>query len=252
MWRNFLLAHRSYEIASKLNPNHYGARYGLALMKHLLGRVGESVVVYFQALALRPQSFEANHHVAAALLQLGRAPEAVNYGKRAVELQRHHQGAWANLGAAYNLTGHYDQAVDAYRRAVEFGDPAEPILQGLAYAHMMLRRYDRAIVVLRDQNPHEPSALASQRLGYCHFKLQQFEQSLASYRTALSINPDDTLALNGAAISLMALQLKSEENDDPKHRDVAIRLWRRSVRLRDDQPLIHALIARYTVAVASE
>ncbi len=245
VWRDFLLAHRSYQSAARLDPNHYRAHYGLALMKHLLGRVADAVGVYLKALALQPDSFEANQHVAAAFLQLGRVSEAVTYGQRAIKLRENHQGTWANLAAAYNLAGHYERAVDAYRRAAEFGEPADPILQGLAYAHMMLGHHEHAIVVLRDLTRRNPNALTCQRLGYCHFKFQQFDDALSSYRAALSIDSDAIEALNGVAISLMAMQLDSEEHDDSTSRDEALRLWRRSVQIRGNQPLIHALIARY-------
>ncbi len=243
-WNKDVLAHRSFETATGLDPTHYEAHYGLGLTKQVLGWVQDAVAVYLRALALRPSSFEVNHHLAGAYIMLDRIEEALPYAEIATRLNPDHQGAWANLAATYRHTGDYEKAVNAYRRAAELGDPADPILLGMADAHIQLGRFERAVVVLRNQNRRSPSATAYERLGYCQFKLRQFDDALASFRAAMSIDQKDTAALNGLGACLMTLHIQSKEKFESQRHD-ALKAWQRSIALRPNQPRIATLIKRY-------
>ena len=244
-WGRDVLAHRSFETATGLDPTHYEAHYGLGLTKQVLGWIGDAVEVYLRALALRPASFEANHHLASAYLLLERIEEALPYAQRATRLNANHQGAWANLGTIYRQLGRYQKAIDAYRRAAELGEPAEPILLGMADANIHLERYDRAAVLLRHQNRRKPSATAYERLGYCQFKQRRFDDALASFRAALSIDARDTAALNGLGACLMTLHIESGGRVRTQRRQ-ALDAWRRSIELRPKQPRIAKLIEKYS------
>jgi tetratricopeptide (TPR) repeat protein len=243
-WGNYPLAHRGYETATFLAPNNFEAHQGLGLTKQLLGYVKDAVLVYLRALALNPQSFEVNHHLAGAYLLLDRPEEAVPYAERATTLNPHHQGAWSNLATAYNQSGRYEEAVDAYRHSVDLGQPEPPILLGLADAHIHLGHYSRAMIVLRNQIRQNPSAVAYERLGYCQFKRKDFDDALASFRAALSIDENDTAALNGLGACLMTLYVEADRRH-PAQREEAIAVWRKSLDLRSNQPRIEALLSEY-------
>ncbi len=238
------MASRAYERAVNLAPNSYTARYNYGWMQHLMGNIQDAINSYLHALTISPESFEANLNLAAAYLQLGRPADALPYAIRATELRGEDQSAWANLAAAYTEMGWYDEAVEAYRQALEFGDAAPPILMGLANVHIRLKHYDRAINVLEALNRDEPSAEVFQLMGYAYFKSLRFEQSLDSYRAALVMGGEDTVALNGVGVCLMALYLQSNR-EDIGQRDEALAVWRRSLRLEPGQSHIVDLLARY-------
>ena len=241
---NYQSASKSYQRAATLAPNSFDAQYYFGLMQHLMGRVKQAVRIYLRALAINPDSFDANLNLGSAYLQIGSAAEALPYAQRATQLNAGHQLAWANLAAVYSLLQRYSEAVNAYRQAVGLGELAEPILLGLANAHIHLGHYDRSINVLQSLNRRSPSATAYERLGYAQFKMRRFDESLASFRAALSLNRDDTSALNGLGVCLMTMFLQSGRAL-PAQRDEALDAWRRSVQLQADQPKIVDLLTRY-------
>lgn len=238
------LASRAYERAVNLAPNHFDARYAYGWMQHLMGNLKEAIDSYLQALLLRPESYEANLNIAAAYLQLGRPGDALPYAMKATELKAADQMAWSNLATAYSQLGWYEDAIGAYHEAMELGEPAEPIYMGLAQAHIRLGRYQQAIVVLETLNKYSPSTAAYQMIGFTHFKMHQFEIAMASYRTALTLEPNDPESLNGVGVCLMATYLQAERKD-PGQRDEALKTWRHSLQLKPDQPHIVDLLSRY-------
>lgn len=237
-------ASRSYQVAAQVAPNSFDAHFYSGLMSQLLGRVQAAIRSYLTAVAIRPTDYRANLNLASAYLQQGLAADALPYAQRAAQLQPAAQAAWANLAAAYSLLGKYSQAVDAYRQAVELGEMAQPLLLGLANAHIRLGNYDRAINVLLTLNRREPSAAAYERLGFAHFKMRRFDDALAHYRAALSIDAKDTAALNGLGACLMTMFLNSGRTQTA-HRDEALKSWRQSIQIRSEQPRIIDLLTRY-------
>lgn len=241
---DYAKASESYEEAARLQPQSFDAHYYLGLTQQLMGRVSESVRSYLRALTINPDSFEANKNLASAYLQLGRPNDALPYAERAAYLAPNNQSAWANLAATQSLLGDYDKAVDSYRQATELGEYAEPVLLGLADAHIRLGNYDRAMNTLESLIRAQPSATAYERLGYAQFKLRRFNEAMASFRSAVEKDPEDPASLNGLGVCLMTLYIQNGRTDVAQ-RDEALDAWRRSLRLKADQPRIMDLLARY-------
>jgi tetratricopeptide (TPR) repeat protein len=234
----------AYEKATVVAPMSFDAHYYLGLMRQLLGKVPEAVEAYLRAVTIKPNDFDANANLASAYLQLGRPADALPYARRAADLKTEDQGAWANLALIYNMLGQYGNAVDAYRRAAELGTVGEPILLGLADAHIKLGNYDRAGAVLQTLLRRNPSAAAYERLGYSQFKQRRFDDALASFRAALSLDPNDTASLNGLGVCLMTLYIQGGRQV-PEQREQAIDAWRKSLQAHPDQPRIIDLMSRY-------
>ena len=241
---DYQLASNAYERAVEIDPTSFDAHYYLGLAKQMMGKVQEAIRVYLRALAINPDSFDANLNIASAYLQIDRPGQALPYALRATQLRPDAQSGWANLAAVHSLLENYDSAIDAYRAAVELGDMPEEVLLGLADAHLKLDNYDRAINVLQTLIRRNPSSTAYERLGYAQFRQRRFDASLASFRAALSIDNNDTAALNGLGVSLMTLYLQGG-GVIGSQKDAALAAWRRSVQLRPDQPRIVDLLARY-------
>jgi tetratricopeptide (TPR) repeat protein len=241
---NYAEASKAYEEATRLQPNSFDAHYYLALMQQLMGRVNEAIKTYLRALTINPDSYDANKNLASAYLQLGRPTDALPYAERAVYLHPGSQIAWANLAATQSLLGQFDKAVDSYRQATELGEYAEPVLLGLADAHIRLGNYERAMITLESLIRTQPSATAYERLGYAQFKLRRFTESLASFRSATAMDENDPASLNGLGVCLMTLYIQGGRTDTAQ-RDEALDAWRKSLRLKPDQPRILDLMSRY-------
>ncbi|MGB0767418.1 MAG: tetratricopeptide repeat protein [Phycisphaeraceae bacterium] len=238
-------ADRAYRRAVVSDPNNFDARYLLGLTNQLSGDLPRAIASYERALRIRPNSYKANRDMGTAVLQSGRPAEAVRFAKKAVDINPDSQMGWANLAAAYSLTGDYENAVEAYRQTLELGDAAKPILLGLADAHLKLGNFQRAENVLRAIERDGGDPIARERMGLVLFKLGKFEEATEAYGGVLADNPQDTAALNGLGISLMAIYLRDGLEDEAVRVD-ALGLWRRSLSIRPDQSKLIDLIARYS------
>ena len=239
------LARARYEDAADIEPNNFKAHYNLGLMQQILGDATDAVQTYLKALSISPQDFQANRDIASSYLQLGQPETALPYARLATKVNPDSQPAWSNLAATYSLLGQYEQAIDAYRTANELGELADPVLLGLADAHIRLGNYPRAINTLNSLILSSPSATAHERLGYAQFKMRRFEDALDQYEIALTLDPNDTSALNGAGAAYMTLYIEGErENRFQKER--AVECWRQSVLIKSEQPRIIDLLSRYS------
>ena len=241
---NYELAKRAYKRATKIDPNHFDAQYSLAVMHHMLEELDEAVRVYLRAIAIRPASFEANRDIAGAYLQMKQPEIALRYAKLATELDTEHQAAWTNLASIYALMKNYRKAIDCYREAAELGELNERVLLGLGDAHIHMGNYRRAITVLETYTMKERSSTAHERLGYAHFKSKQFVKALGHYRKALRIDENDTAAMNGIGACLMTRYIQ-EGRENKLWRDEAAEIWRKSLKMRPEQPHIADLLSRY-------
>lgn len=238
-------ADKSYRRAVVSDPNNFDARYFLGLTNQLQGKLRQAIASYERALRIDPDSYLANRDMGSAILQTGDAAGSIRFAKRAVELNPQSQAGWANLAAAYSVVGDYKNAVGAYRQTLELGDAAEPVLLGLADAHLRLGNYQRAENVLSAYLRKNDSTIARERMGLALFKQRKYEQATDSYRKALTADPNDTAALNGMGVSMMAIYLRDGEEDEQTRMD-ALGLWRKSLSLRPEQRDIIDLISRYT------
>ncbi len=238
-------ADQAYRKAVVSDPNNFDARYYLGLTNHLQGKLAQAIASYTRALRIDPDSYLANRDMGAAVLQSGDPAKSIAFAKRAVDVNPESQPGWANLAAAYSLTGDYEKAVEAYRQTLELGEAATPVLLGLADAHIKLGNYQRAENVLRAVEREGGDPIARERMGLVLFKQRKFDSAAQAYRAALEDTPNDTAALNGLGVSLMAVYLRDGEEDDDVRLE-ALSLWRRSLELRPDQGALIDLISRYT------
>ncbi len=238
------MASRSYERAVQLEPNNFQARYYLGWMQHLGGHIQEAIESYLRALAIHPDSFDANSNLAAAYLQQNRPGNALPYAIHATELIPDSLPAWANRATAHSQLEQYKEAVMAYLQAIELGEVSEPVLMGLANARIRLEQYDQAINVLQAINRASPNAEAYERIGYAYFKMRKFDEALTSFRAAIALGGERSVALNGVGVCLMAQYLQ-DGRSDLAMRDEALDSWRRSLTLRPRQPHIIDLLSRY-------
>lgn len=166
---------------------------------------------------------------------------------KAAELNPDSQGDWANLAQNYAQLNRYNDAVNAFRQAAELGEMEEHILIGLANAHIKLDNYARAINTLNTLIYRTGAAAPStayERLGVAQYRLRRYEDALTSFEKAGQIDPTDTAALNGVGAAYMTLYIEGERaNGEQKAK--ALAAWRRSLRLRPQQPKIIDLLSRY-------
>lgn len=243
--KQYTAARQSFDRAVQLDGNRFDARYYLGLMQQVLGETGEAIINYRRALQLNPDDPDAHRDLATAYLQVGRPDLALEHAKVAVRLAPSSQPAWCNLAATYSLMGRYRDALECYRTATEFGELDEPVLMGLGDTHLKLGNIQRASNTLEALVRKTPSAVAYERLGYTHFLMREFDIAEDQYRRALTYDPDETGALNGLGACRITQYAQQKNSRDKRALHEALAAWRRSLRLRPNQPQIIDLLARY-------
>jgi Flp pilus assembly protein TadD len=107
----------------RLKPDHAGAHNNLALSLSKLGRVGDAITHYREAIRLQPDSLAALNNLAWILAahpqaQFHNGAEAVRLATQACELTQYQNPTLlTTLAAAYGETGQFPEAVSFAERA---------------------------------------------------------------------------------------------------------------------------------------
>lgn len=132
----------------------------IALLLQSLGRHGESVIAFQQALAHDETLQRAHRGLGQELLALGRTEAAIESLERAVALSAADAAGWSALAQGYAAAGREDEARAAARQAQRgqdipgFGDPIrqEHVLRAGVSSS---RRFQRALQALADGDTAE-------------------------------------------------------------------------------------------------
>jgi tetratricopeptide (TPR) repeat protein len=84
-------------------------------------------------------------------------------------------------------------------------------------------------------------------LGYCLFREKRYEEAIASYDRAVSIDPKLAEAHAGLGVVRMGLYLR--DNACLDCRRLAVEHWHRSLELNPNQPKLRKLIDKYRMDV---
>jgi tetratricopeptide (TPR) repeat protein len=170
-------------------------------------------------------------------LEQGRDREALTAYRRAAELDPSLPGAWVKVGIAERRLGHLDEALAAYRRALELGGAdvhRESASLGMAVVLQELGKPGEALLLLDAATTFLPESFILWKT-YGEGALAQDDQALAreAYERAAALD-DDPEVLN--RLAALVLQLDADA-------DRAAALWRRSLELDADQPMVRQALA---------
>src|SRR5205814_7651738 len=86
-------------------------------------------------------------------------------------------------------------------------------------------------------------AVAYERVAYCRYLENKYEESLQGYSKAIDLDRKLSDAFRGRGVVEMWLYV--QDHDRLALRNQAIEDWHQSLELRPDQPRIRALLAKY-------
>ncbi|MFK7962068.1 MAG: tetratricopeptide repeat protein [Phycisphaerales bacterium] len=238
------LAEPAFRRATRLEPRNFGAQYGHGLALQLLGRLREAVLAYQRALTINPDDFQANLDIAIAYLDLGRDDRARTFAERAVDIDPASGPARVNLGAICARQNDTGQAIEHYIAALEIMGNEPRLMANLVYALSDENRYREAVNTARQLVRIEPAADIYERLGWCHFKLREYDESLDAYQRGLDLDPDHWPSLNGVGVNALNAWLLSD-GDDERMRYTAGEAFRQSIRLNPQQQQVINLLIEY-------
>ena len=242
--QDYARAEPAYGRAARLEPRNFDAQYGHGLSLQMLGRFRDAIQAYQRALTIRPDDSRTNLNVATSYLQLQEADRAITFAEQAVRNDPENGAAWANLGATYEKVGRDRDAIDAYLSALELMGNHPPLMANLVNALARQQRYREAANTAQSLARIEPSANVYERLGWSHFKLREFDQSLVAYQTAVELDPNHWPSHNGIGVNALNRWLISERRDNEAH-SMARSAFRRSLSLNPNQDRVVELMLKY-------
>lgn len=243
---NYEKAEPAFARAAKLEPRNFDAQYGHGVALQMLNRFIEAIRAYHRALTINPDSFKANLNIAVTYLQINEPQSAVTFAEQAVRLDPASGTARVNLGAAYEKVGRNSEAIEQYLTAMELIDPADtpPVMMNLVNVLAQEKRYREAANTAENLLKIEPSANAYERLGWCWFRLGDYEKSINAYREAVKLDRNHWQSYNGIGVNALNTWLLSKRRDENAAAE-AREAFRRSLRLNPNQQKLVTLMSNY-------
>jgi tetratricopeptide (TPR) repeat protein len=229
-----------YEQAAAKDPTFAMAHYQLAAnsatAKDFFSHLKE-------ASALADRASEGERLMILALEAGGNAnpAKALEYQQELVAKYPNDERARFLLGGGWFGQQQYDKAIEQYQKAVELNPTYSPAYNILGYAYRAVEKYPEAEAAFKkyielipgDPNPYDSYAELLMKTG-------RFDESIAQYRKALSVNANFTPSKVGIATNLM---LQGKHADGAKEMDALYQA------ARDDADRRNALFTKGVIFV---
>ena len=237
-------AERSWRRVVELQPDDAQAVLRHAKVLFQIGRTREAERSWIRCLTLAPDDAEPLIQLSMLELKRNQPEAALPYARSSVRLDP--QSAEARMVYAKSLLGvgqptasipHWNMAIEA--RPEDFS-----LLAGLLEAYAQCQDYEGALATALVLSRRSPSSEVYERIGWCSFKLGDYQASQAAYEKATTLDPNCTPAWNG--LGILALNRWLEKNrQSSTDRQEAIAAFRNSLRSDPDQPKLTRMMLRF-------
>lgn len=241
---DYARAEPAYARAARLEPRNFDAQFGHGLALQMLNRLVDAMRAYHRALTIQPEHPQANLNLATTYLQMEDPQSALVFAEKAVQTDPANGAARANLGAIYEQLDRNAEAIDQYLIALELIDDNAPLMLNLINALGKERRYREAVNTAAMLVRVSPSANAYERLGWGHFRLGEYEESIQAYRAAVDLDSQHWPSWSGIGVNALNQWLLSNREDTAAFNE-ARRAFRRSLLINRDQPRLVTVMSNY-------
>ena len=170
--------------------------------------------------------------------------QAIERLYKAIEIDSSRVHAFVNLGVALDARQRYYEAIRAYKEALERDSHQPLLLVNLARTYMNQDRLKMARqALLQAVRMDVGLAAAHEALGYCLFRMHEFDAAEEAYNLALTC--DWRLPRVHAGLGSINMLRYLEDTTQNELNERAREHWHRSLELNPDQPRIRKLLAKY-------
>ena len=204
-------AERHYRAVLRLQRDHPGVLYNLALVLIHTGRLVEAAGAYQKIIAVAPDDAMAHAYLGQVLRSLGRNEEALAHLQRSLVLKPDYAEAHANLGNVLVALNRPQDALASYAKAQALNPRLAEPYNNMGNLLASLDRHAEAVVQFEKALALRPGFVpAMNNLGDSLSALGRHEQAIVWFERALSIAPKDALAENNLGMALAALNRHEE------------------------------------------
>jgi len=189
------------------DPQLFGPRYYLGLMRLQQGRSDEACAFLEEATKIYPNDIGALMNYGMALRAAGRPKQALEVFERVLAIQPNMAEALYNRGVALSDLQHFELAVEAYDRALVIQPEMAAAQVNRAVALAAMGRFDDALTAYDRVLAMQPSnVVALNHRGLARRSLGRAAEALADYDKALSLQPGFIEAMYNRGVALLDLQ----------------------------------------------
>ncbi|MEM6581442.1 MAG: tetratricopeptide repeat protein [Pseudomonadota bacterium] len=206
---NYPAAVAAYERGLSVEPENVELlnAKGFALFQQ--GKSDEAVVSLEKALTVDPDHWKAHNNMALASIDIGELELAEAHYRESLAIEPQ-PAIYNDLGFVLERQGLPGEASDAYRKALEM-DPESAVAQyNLASTLARSGEFEEAETHFREVLEKQPSTQAYTGLGFVLWQLGQADESAASLRNAISLDPTNASAYDSLG-SVLIQQGKLDE-----------------------------------------
>ncbi len=182
-----------------------------AVALHRQGQLDQAEALYLRILAADPQLFGPRYYMGMLRLQQGRVNEACDYLGEAIKVFPQDLGTVMNYGVALRAAGRPGEALEMFDRALALQPNMADAHYNRGVAQSDLGRFEQAVESYERALALQPEfLLALVNRGVALASLNRFDDALASYARALSMQPGHALALLNRGLALRAMARPAE------------------------------------------
>ena len=237
-------AERSWRRVVELQPDNAQAvlRHGNVL--HQIGRTKEAEHSWIRCLTLAPDDVEPLIRLAMLELERDQPEAALPYARSSVRLGPQSAGARTVYARSLLGVGQPTASIPHWNMAIEARPEDFSLLAGLLEAYAQCQDYEGALATALVLSRRSPSSEVYERIGWCSFKLGDYQASQAAYEQATTLDPNCTSAWNGLGILALNRWLEQNRQSDVDRQE-AIKAFRNSLRSDPDQPKLTRMMLRF-------
>ncbi|MDR1811443.1 MAG: tetratricopeptide repeat protein [Candidatus Fibromonas sp.] len=182
-----------YRKAEERGANPVATSFNTANSLFQLNKFPEAAAAYRKAVNFSNGEFApALANLAAVLYRIGEYAESIAVYRRALSLDPDNASAWIYLAEAYQKTGDNTGALQALEKARRIDSTDVSLVYQQSEVHIAMEEFEAAANLVREgyaKNPEETDFLVY--LGDIYRLNKNFSESVAAYREALAIKPND-------------------------------------------------------------
>jgi tetratricopeptide (TPR) repeat protein len=182
-----------YRKAEERGANPVATSFNTANSLFQLNRFPEAAAAYRKAVNFSNGEFApALANLAAVLYRIGEYAESIATYRRALNLDSENASAWIYLAEAYQKTGDNVGALQALEKARRIDSTDISLVYQQSEVHIAMEEFEAAAKLVREgyaKNSEETDFLVY--LGDIYRLNKNFSESVAAYREALAIKPND-------------------------------------------------------------
>ena len=217
---------KEYYEAIRINPYYYLAYFRLGEVFTRRKEYDKAIEYYSKGLEIKPEDILARNYLGNLFAKLGRTDDAINQYNESLRKVPHQSVVYNNLGNTYVLKGDIEKAIGCYQYAINEKHDYYDAIKNLKNALTI-----KKVQELLKSDPQNFTLYT--KLGNIYYQLGVYDEAVAQYQKAISIQPNFSQAMNG----LMIIYSRRQEYDK------AISILKNLKLIQPDNPEVYYNIA---------